>query len=49
MTHSRQPCVPISPLFVSQFRVDEASPFTRYLNRLEVEVAGENYEELKNA
>ena len=47
MTHSRQPCVPISPLFVSQFRVDEASPFTRYLNRLEVEVAGENYEELK--
>ncbi len=48
MIQSRKPSVPISPLFVNKFRVDEKSPFTRHLNRLEVEVAGENYEELKH-
>ena len=31
----------ISPLFLSQFDVDEAVPFKRHLNRLEVEIGKE--------
>jgi hypothetical protein len=42
-----QPGQQISPLFLNRFRVDESSPFTRYLNRLEVEIAGEDYQGLK--
>jgi len=37
----------ISPLFVSQFEVDETLPFKRHLNRLEVEIGREDYSELK--
>lgn len=37
----------ISPLFLNRFKVDENSPFTRYLNRLEVEIAQEDYQGLK--
>jgi len=37
----------ISPLFVSQFEVDEALPFKRHLNRLEVEIGQEDYSQLK--
>ncbi len=37
----------ISPLFMSNFEVDEKAPFTRHLNRLEVEIAREDYGELK--
>ena len=37
----------ISPLFLSQFEVDEAVPFQRHLNRLEVEIGQEDYSELK--
>lgn len=37
----------ISPLFVSQFEVDAALPFQRYLNRLEVEIGREDYSQLK--
>jgi len=39
----------ISPLFMSSFRVDEEAPFKRHLNRLEVEIAREDYRELKHA
>lgn len=34
-------------LFVRHFSVDEATPFRRHLNRLEVEVGGEDYRHLK--
>jgi hypothetical protein len=37
----------ISPLFLSQFEVDEAVPFKRHLNRLEVEIGREDYSQLK--
>ncbi len=37
----------ISPLFVSDFTVDAAAPFERHLNRLEVEIGGEDYRGLK--
>ncbi|WP_020674842.1 hypothetical protein [Geopsychrobacter electrodiphilus] len=37
----------ISPLFVSDFTVDVNAPFERHLNRLEVEVGGEDYRDLK--
>jgi len=37
----------ISPLFLSQFEVDEALPFQRHLNRLEVEIGQEDYSQLK--
>ena len=37
----------ISPLFLSQFEVDEALPFKRHLNRLEVEIGKEDYSHLK--
>jgi hypothetical protein len=37
----------ISPLFLSQFEVDEAIPFQRHLNRLEVEIGKEDYSQLK--
>ncbi len=37
----------ISPLFVSDFTVDAAAPFERHLNRLEVEIGGEDYRDLK--
>ena len=38
----------ISPLFMSRFQVDENAPFKRHLNRLEVEIAREDYRELKH-
>ena len=37
----------ISPLFLSQFEVDETVPFQRHLNRLEVEIGKEDYSRLK--
>jgi hypothetical protein len=37
----------ISPLFISQFKVDVSSPFERHLNRLEVEIGHEDYSQLK--
>lgn len=37
----------ISPLFLSQFEVDETLPFQRHLNRLEVEIGQEDYSQLK--
>lgn len=37
----------ISPLFISQFEVDEAVPFQRHLNRLEVEIGKEDYSQLQ--
>ena len=37
----------ISPLFLSQFEVDESVPFQRHLNRLEVEIGREDYSKLK--
>jgi hypothetical protein len=37
----------ISPLFLSQFEVDDRLPFQRHLNRLEVEVGREDYRHLK--
>jgi len=37
----------ISPLFLSEFEVDEAVPFKRHLNRLEVEIGKEDYSHLK--
>lgn len=42
-----QPPENISPLFINRFKVDEASPFERHLNRLEVEFAREDYAGLK--
>lgn len=41
------PAPGISPLFLSQFEVDEAVPFRRHLNRLEVEIGREDYSQLK--
>ena len=38
---------PISPLFISEFSVDRDAPFERHLNRLEVEIGGEDYRGLK--
>ena len=38
----------ISPLFLSRFKVDENAPFQRYLNRLEVEIAREDYHGMKH-
>ncbi len=40
-------CSNISPLFLSQFEVDETVPFQRHLNRLEVEIGKEDYSQLK--
>jgi hypothetical protein len=37
----------IPALFVSNFKVDYAAPFRRHLNRLEVEIGGEDYHHLK--
>lgn len=37
----------ISPLFLSDFEVDEHLPFQRHLNRLEVEIGKEDYSHLK--
>ena len=37
----------ISPLFINRFEVDETAPFVRHLNRLEVEIAREDYTDLK--
>jgi|GEM_PF-668333 len=45
LLHGPPPTLP--RLFLSQFRVDEASPFKRYLNRLEVEIGKEDYRHLK--
>ncbi len=36
----------IPPLFLNRFEVDSSAPFQRYLNRLEVEIAAEDYQEL---
>jgi len=36
-----------SPLFLSDFTVDANAPFERHLNRLEVEIGGEDYQGLK--
>lgn len=38
---------PIPRLFVNRFTVDEAAPFRRHLNRLEVEIGREDYRHLK--
>ncbi|MDH3453900.1 MAG: hypothetical protein OEL80_02055, partial [Desulfuromonadales bacterium] len=43
----KDPLPGISPLFLSQFEVDEAVPFQRHLNRLEVEIGREDYSQLK--
>ena len=37
----------LSPLFISDFSVDPEAPFERHLNRLEVEIGGEDYGGLK--
>ncbi len=37
----------IPSLFVTDFKVDYAAPFRRHLNRLEVEIGGEDYRHLK--
>ena len=37
----------LSPLFLSQFEVDDRLPFQRHLNRLEVEIGREDYSHLK--
>ncbi len=42
-----KPPANISPLFVNRFKVDESAPFKRHLNRLEVEIAREDYAGLK--
>ncbi len=47
MTESQKPQVKLSPLFMNRFEVDEAAPFKRHLNRLEVEIAQEDYAGLK--
>lgn len=43
----KDPRPKLSPLFLSQFEVDEAVPFKRHLNRLEVEIGREDYSQLK--
>jgi len=40
--------VKVSPLFLNRFKVDENAPFKRHLNRLEVEIAREDYRRMKN-
>lgn len=47
MTTENSPHKTFSPLFVSDFTVDAAAPFERHLNRLEVEIGGEDYRGLK--
>ena len=47
MPDLHKPPVNISPLFISRFRVDDSAPFKRHLNRLEVEIAKEDYAGLK--
>jgi len=47
MTNLRQCQSCISPLFISDFSVDPQAPFERHLNRLEVEIGGEDYRDLK--
>lgn len=47
MPDSRKPPVKLSPLFINRFKVDESAPFKRHLNRLEVEIAREDYAGLK--
>jgi len=47
MPDLHKPPVNISPLFVNRFKVDESAPFKRHLNRLEVEIAREDYAGLK--
>ncbi len=47
MAVENHPKKTISPLFVSDFTVDAAAPFERHLNRLEVEIGGEDYRGLK--
>lgn len=47
MSDQRKPPPKISPLFVNRFQVDETAPFQRHLNRLEVEIAQEDYADLK--
>ncbi|HEY5672778.1 MAG TPA: hypothetical protein VIR78_03655 [Malonomonas sp.] len=47
MPDTRKPPSVISPLFVNRFKVDESAPFKRHLNRLEVEIAREDYAGLK--
>ncbi len=47
MTQPHKPPATISPLFINRFQVDEAAPFKRHLNRLEVEIAREDYAGLK--
>lgn len=37
----------LPPLFVNRFKVDASAPFERHLNRLEVEIAREDYTGLK--
>ncbi len=43
----KHPLKALSPLFVSDFTVDLDAPFERHLNRLEVEIGGEDYRGLK--
>lgn len=47
MSDSFKTAAKISPLFISHFHVDENAPFKRHLNRLEVEIAGEDYQQMK--
>lgn len=43
MPDSRRATANISPFFINRFKVDENAPFRRHLNRLEVEIAREDY------
>lgn len=43
----KQPPSHVSKLFYADFTVDQATPFRRYLNRLEVEIGREEYDQLK--
>jgi hypothetical protein len=47
MPDQHQPPATLSPLFINRFKVDDAAPFKRHLNRLEVEIAREDYAGLK--
>lgn len=47
MPESNQSPVKLSPLFINRFQVDGSAPFKRHLNRLEVEIAREDYAGLK--
>ncbi|MCW8859714.1 MAG: hypothetical protein OQK97_08440 [Deltaproteobacteria bacterium] len=42
-----KPTAQISRLFLNHFQVDENAPFKRHLNRLEVEIAREDYRQMK--